>query len=111
MKPRLKHWARQGMYAALLVVVVMGLCTLHWSGAPLVRAYTVFFLTEKMDFGNILSPLREWASDEGLDDWWPPWQRWIPGDQHGEPPEAPIPPAVEPAPRDTVAFRSPTGFP
>jgi len=74
---------RQAAYAALLVALVMAAATLNWFGAPAVRTYAVFFLTESMDVGDVVSRLGAWAAERGLDSRWLP---WLQGEPKAEPP-------------------------
>lgn len=83
------HVVRQAAYAALLAALVMAASTLNWFGAPAVRTYAVFFLTQSIDVGDVLSRLGGWAADRGPGRWRLPWLG-------GEPREEPLDPGRQP---------------
>lgn len=99
-KFRAMHVVRQAAYAALLVALVMSAATFDWLGAPAARTYAVFFLTQSIDVGDVLSRLGGWAAGRGPDRWRLPWLRDEPReeslDHERQPPgSAPVPPGLE----------------
>ena len=62
---RWARWARQLIYALILLAAVMGLARLQWLGMPALERYVIFFLTEPLDLGQIQERLTEWLP-------WPP---------------------------------------